>query len=135
LLTKRSNFGANSTGSVWDTGVLHGWDFGLLACSIVLIFAGLADYFRNQERRRVSQICNLRTASLLGLLALVWVSAGAALAAEDKLAPRGAPGILVEPRPRNNEDADRRENAPQDGHRERERSGCPANDRPLELLV
>ncbi|MEQ1695278.1 MAG: hypothetical protein ABL901_05485 [Hyphomicrobiaceae bacterium] len=89
----------------------------------------------------MSQIGKLRTASLLGVVLLevtatAWFAAGALHAAEDTPAPRGTPGILVEPRPRNNEDADRREKAaPNNGQQERERPGCPVNDRPLELLV
>lgn len=84
----------------------------------------------------MSQLRYLRTVSLLGLLAATWVFPGIARAAEDTPAPRGAPGILVEPRPRNNDDAARGDKAPpNEGQRERERNGCPVNNRPLELLV
>jgi hypothetical protein len=89
----------------------------------------------------VSHNCSLRTVRIFWFvaasLAFIGAGTGAGHAAEDRPAPGNAPGILIEPPTRNNEDADRRDSAPSNEgqRREGERPGCPVNNRPLELLV
>jgi hypothetical protein len=85
----------------------------------------------------VTHHCSLRMVRIFWLVAASLAFTGAARAAEDRPAPGNAPGILIEPPTRNNEDTDRRDNAPSNEgqRREGERPGCPVNNRPLELLV
>lgn len=85
----------------------------------------------------MSHFFRLRTARVFWWIAASLVLAGATNAAEDKPAPRNAPGIWIEPRGDNNEDGEPRDGTPRnDGERrEGERPGCPVNNRPLELLV
>lgn len=79
----------------------------------------------------------LQTVWLLGAIAAIMAHAAAANADETQPAPRGTPGIIIEPRPRGGDDADRPGDAPAPSEQRpgSERRGCPVNNRPLELLV